>query len=93
MPGTPRPRSWCGSRYELLLRRAEAELGTATPTAGGRPDGAGARDADVVRAATAAERQRLTALRADGTIGDAAFQRVEQELDWEELDLQQLVRV
>jgi monovalent cation/hydrogen antiporter len=38
-----------------------------------------------------AERNRLVALRADGTIGDAAFQRVEQELDWEELDLQQLV--
>jgi monovalent cation/hydrogen antiporter len=30
-------------------------------------------------------------LRADGTIGDAAFQRVEQELDWSELDLQQLL--
>jgi monovalent cation/hydrogen antiporter len=37
-----------------------------------------------------AKRQRLLALRADGTIGDAAFQRVEQELDLEELDLQQL---
>jgi hypothetical protein len=43
-----------------------------------------------VRKATSAEQQRLLALRADGTIGDAAFQRVEQELDWEELDLQQL---
>ena len=43
-----------------------------------------------MRTATSAERQRLLALRADGTIGDAAFQRVEQELDWEELDLQQL---
>jgi CPA1 family monovalent cation:H+ antiporter len=40
----------------------------------------------------AAERQRLVSLRADGTIGDAAFQRVEQELDWTELDLQQLLR-
>jgi CPA1 family monovalent cation:H+ antiporter len=43
-----------------------------------------------VRTATSAERRRLLALRADGTIGDAAFQRLEQELDWEELDLQQL---
>jgi CPA1 family monovalent cation:H+ antiporter len=44
-----------------------------------------------VRKATSAERRRLLALRADGTIGDAAFQRVEQELDLEELDLQQRV--
>ena len=73
-------------RYELLLRRAEAERDG---------DGTGfaeAADVDVVRAATAAERQRLSALRADGTIGDAAFQRVEQELDLEELDLEQLLR-
>jgi monovalent cation/hydrogen antiporter len=72
-------------RYELLLRRAEAER----EGADGSLDAA---DADVVRAATAAERQRLAALRADGTIGDAAFQRVEQELDLEELDLEQLLR-
>jgi CPA1 family monovalent cation:H+ antiporter len=32
------------------------------------------------------------ALRADGTIGDAAFQRVEEELDWAELDWSRLVR-
>jgi CPA1 family monovalent cation:H+ antiporter len=43
-------------------------------------------DGDVVRAATEAARQRLVKLRADGTIGDAAFQRVEEELDWAELD-------
>lgn len=34
----------------------------------------------------AAARQRLFSLRADGTISDAAFQRVEEELDWAELD-------
>ena len=45
-----------------------------------------------MRTATSAERQRLLALRADGTIGDAAFQRVEQELDLEELDLLTLAR-
>jgi len=81
-------------RYELLLRRAQAERSAA---AGTDEDESGhwrpvSEDAEVVRAATAAERQRLTALRADGTIGDAAFQLVEQELDWEELDLQQVVR-
>jgi CPA1 family monovalent cation:H+ antiporter len=47
-------------------------------------------DTALARTATSAERQRLLALRADGTIGDAAFQRLEQELDWEELNLQQL---
>lgn len=44
-------------------------------------------DLEVVRAAAAAERQRLIELRDHGTIGDAAFQRVEQELDLRELDL------
>ena len=32
------------------------------------------------------------ALRSDGTIGDAAFQRVETELDWMELGWAQVVR-
>jgi len=81
-------------RYELLLRRAEAEL--ASGAGDGAFDAASARalpeDAEAVRAATAAERQRLTALRAEGTIGDAAFQVIEQELDLEELDLELLVR-
>ncbi|MFN2565130.1 MAG: cation:proton antiporter [Gemmatimonadaceae bacterium] len=86
-------------RYELQLRRAEAELGGAAVNGGdGLPDGATglpgtlAADTHLVRAATAAERQRLSSLRADGTIGDAAFQQVEQELDWAELDLEQLLR-
>jgi Na+/H+ antiporter len=78
-------------RYELLLRRAEAELESGRPVEDGA-DAAVLADAEAVRAATAGKRQRLAALRADGTIGDAAFQLVEQELDWEELDLQQLVR-
>ena len=69
-------------RYELQLRRAETQ----------RPDGANANDAIVVRTATEAQRRRLVALRADGTIGDAAFQRLEEELDWAELDWANLVR-
>jgi len=77
-------------RYEVLLRRAQADLaGTA-----GAPDRRDGRAFDVgtgvVRKAIAAARRRLIALRADGTIGDAAFQRVEQELDWEELNFQPL---
>jgi CPA1 family monovalent cation:H+ antiporter len=73
-------------RYQLLLRRAETELvsGDGTEPA--------PIDAQLIRVATAAERRRLSSLRADGTIGDAAFQRVEQELDLEELDLEQLLR-
>lgn len=45
-----------------------------------------------MRAATEAARRRLVALRADGTIGDAAFQRVEEELDWADLDWAQFLR-
>jgi CPA1 family monovalent cation:H+ antiporter len=92
-------------RYELQLSLAEEEVaheGTevnvappadaaATPATAACVDGADA-DAAVVRAATGAQRRRLVALRDDGTIGDAAFQRVEEELDWAELDLAQLVR-
>lgn len=80
-------------RYELLLRRAEAGLAAGalhpSPVNGGDGQGFDA-DAAFARTATSAERRRLLALRADGTIGDAAFQRVEQELDLEELELQQL---
>ncbi len=78
-------------RYELQLRRAEEELGApeeAVADTGGREA-----DAAVVRAATEAARRRLMALRTDGTIGDAAFQRVETELDWAELDWAQFLRV
>jgi CPA1 family monovalent cation:H+ antiporter len=46
-----------------------------------------------VRAALEAQRRRLVALRADGTIGDAAFQRIEAELDWTELGWAQVVRL
>jgi CPA1 family monovalent cation:H+ antiporter len=45
----------------------------------------------VVHAATGAQRRRLVALRADGTIGDAAFQRLEEELDWTELGWAQVL--
>jgi monovalent cation/hydrogen antiporter len=92
-------------RYEFQLRRAEeefardvADVNSAAPEDSAAPPATAAdtdgRDADaaVVRAATDAQRRRLVALRADGTIGDAAFQRVEEELDWAELDWAQLLR-
>jgi CPA1 family monovalent cation:H+ antiporter len=92
-------------RYELQLRRAEQQRagngasvneaeshqGAETPASAAQTDGRDD-DAAVVRAATEAQRRRLVALRADGTIGDAAFQRVEEELDWAELDWAHLVR-
>jgi Na+/H+ antiporter len=49
-------------------------------------DGDGAPPGELIRRAVAAERRRLLALRADGTIGDDAFHRVEEELDWAELN-------
>ena len=39
-----------------------------------------------------AERETLVALRARGTIGDDAFHRVEEELDWAELNAEGLAR-
>jgi len=81
-------------RFELLLRRAQEALanGDSVPSGPIAPSSELAADTEVILLATAAERRRLTALRADGTIGDAAFQQIEQELDLAELDLQQLVR-
>jgi CPA1 family monovalent cation:H+ antiporter len=86
-------------RYELLLRRAEADVAQAVGERDRAAEEQAAHirsvidaDAAVVRVATTAERRRLMALRDDGTIGDAAFQVVQQELDWAELDMDQLVR-
>jgi len=91
-------------RYELQLRRAEEDLawdhvdpsaaapGEDTALESAVTDTDRDADAAVVRAATEAQRRRLVALRADGTIGDAAFQRVEEELDWAELDWEQLLQ-
>jgi Na+/H+ antiporter len=81
-------------RYELQLRRAEAEAGGAADATGAAAAANVDRsaDAEMIRAAMTAERDRLLALRADGTIGDAAFQQIEQDLDWTELDNEQLLR-
>jgi hypothetical protein len=51
-----------------------------------------AADAGIIRAAMQAQRRRLSALRAAGTIGDDAFHQVEAELDLFELDLEQVLR-
>ena len=92
-------------RYELQLRRAEREFagdgaptdeatrsGVAGEAASGVVPELGDDDASVVRAGSMAQRQRLFAMRADGSIGDTAFQRIEEEIDWAELDWAHLVR-
>ena len=81
-------------RYELQLHRAQAEFDADGQKTGQLAASTARRsaDAEVVRAAMTAERERLLAMRADGTIGDAAFQQIEQDLDWTELDLEQLLR-
>src|SRR4051812_2318805 len=94
-------------RYELQLRRAEEDIpragadgsgatrhesSTTPASAAAEPCDGREADAAVVRAATDAQRRRLVALRDDDTIGDAAFQRVQEELDWAELDWAQLLQ-
>ena len=88
-------------RAETAAARPAQLRAAAAPRGGGTARGAARAAADaatagtptrtVVRAATAAQRRRLVALRADGTIGDAAFQRVEEELDWAELGWAQVL--
>jgi CPA1 family monovalent cation:H+ antiporter len=67
----------------VRLEQAETQLSRVEPGPGGA--GGGTEYGRAARAAMAAERRRLSALRADGTIGDDAFHRVEEELDRAEL--------
>jgi CPA1 family monovalent cation:H+ antiporter len=70
-------------KYQVRLEQAEARMGG---EASGGPSPSGQTEyAAAARAAMAAERRRLSALRADGTIGDDAFHKVEEELDRAEL--------
>jgi CPA1 family monovalent cation:H+ antiporter len=82
-------------RYTVVLTRAEAALASGT-SAEALVDELREKkmleDADAVRAATRAGRERIVAMRAQGIIGDAAFQRVEQELDFEEVSLEMVQR-
>jgi CPA1 family monovalent cation:H+ antiporter len=79
-------------RFELRLRHAEAEL-DGGPHDPAHAPGELSRDADRLRAAMAAERRRLSVLRANGTIGDDAFHQIEEELDWAELAAESVLRV
>lgn len=88
-PGTPMVEV-VRHRYTTELRRAHSEL--ESPDEGLEPLVPTGSDVENICAAIAAERNCLVSLRARGVIGDAAFQRLEQELDWRELDLLQFVR-
>jgi monovalent cation/hydrogen antiporter len=85
-------------RYLLRLHRAQLALAagnaaaSTTRESSDLPSAGTAADAEIVRLAVAAQRRRLSALRADRTIGDDAFHLVEQELDLFELDLEQFLR-
>ena len=75
---------------DLLRRKYRVRLEAAEARRDGARSGAEAprreeRYTVAARVAMAAERRRLSALRADGTIGDDAFHRVEEELDRAEL--------
>ncbi len=85
-------------RYQLMLARVEAKAADSDNLPAADSEGSAAisrddrvADSHALRAATSAERSRLLALRAAGTIGDHAFQRIEEELDWEELYLQRSI--
>ncbi len=78
-----------GEQSELarLVRKTyEARLADTPSTESAGPVG------ELLRRAVAAERRRLVELRADGTIGDDAFHRLEEDLDWAELNAEALRR-
>jgi monovalent cation/hydrogen antiporter len=78
-----------GSQSDLarLLRQIyESRLASAPAD-----DSAGAAG-EILRRAVTAQRRRLVELRDDGTIGDDAFHRVEEDLDWAELNAEALRR-
>lgn len=70
---------WVDDRLSVALSRARNVL------ASGKDEDE-EQEVATIRAAISAQRHRLVALRNDGTIGDAAMQRVEEELDRAELD-------
>jgi CPA1 family monovalent cation:H+ antiporter len=73
---------------QLLRRKYQDRIDRAERRGSGVPatDGGGESDfTEAQRRAQAAERRVLTDLRAQGVIGDDAFHRVEEELDWAEM--------
>ncbi|MGH7528399.1 MAG: hypothetical protein ACREMX_17020 [Gemmatimonadales bacterium] len=79
-----------GARGALapLRRKYESRLSRAESGAGGETNYTG-----LLRRAQAAERRTLSNLRARGVIGDDAFHRVEEELDWAEVNAETMAQV
>jgi monovalent cation/hydrogen antiporter len=73
-------------KYQDRIRRAEG-AGVASPSDAGDSDFTA-----VQRRAQAAERRTLSDLRTQGVIGDDAFHRVEEELDWAEMHREGMAR-
>jgi monovalent cation/hydrogen antiporter len=76
-------------KYQARMRRAES-AGDLPPKAS--DDDGGADYWSTVRRAQAAERRTLSDLRARGVIGDDAFHRVEEELDFADLNAEAMTR-
>jgi CPA1 family monovalent cation:H+ antiporter len=74
-----------GEAGHLLEREYRARLEARGRAGGGAAHPTGLRA--LRRRALAAERARLAALRREERIGDDAFHRVEEELDWAEAEL------
>ena len=74
-------------KYEDRIRRAEGAASRSAADAGGESDFTA-----VQRRAQAAERRTLSDLRTQGVIGDDAFHRVEEELDWAEMHREGMAR-
>jgi monovalent cation/hydrogen antiporter len=75
-------------KYQDRIRRAERGASDLPASDGGRASDFTA----VQRRAQAAERRILFDLRAQGVIGDDAFHRVEEELDWAEMHREGMAR-
>jgi len=75
-------------KYQARLRRAQSAVAESEPA---ETDELPAL-ADIHRRAQAAERRTLSQLRSSGVIGEDAFHRVEEELDWAELNVEGMAR-
>ena len=82
-----------GGGGELLRRKLESHLQRAEQAAAdpAAPDSR-ADETEALHRAHLAERRTLFDLRARGVIGDDAFHRVEEELDWAELNAEGMAR-
>jgi Na+/H+ antiporter len=78
----------------LLRRKYQARLRRVESAAGAEPaeDDGKAAYTSVQRRVQAVERRTLSDLRANGVIGDDAFHRIEEELDWAEVNAEGVAR-